>query len=211
MSRGILMFGLNNETIDYLKMCVTNAALIKKNMGDIPVSVVTSEFALSWDWATANRELIDSLVDLIILPGMGGLEVPELYANKRIFRNTQYFNKTDVFLNQNRSSAYDLSPYDETLLIDCDYLVLSDSLNVVWGGVEDFLISKDAVHLNHGRLNATEWRLSPYGIRMYWATIVYFKKSDRARMVFDLVTHIKNRLFVNFIARSAGRRFQRFN
>ena len=71
MSRGILMFGLNNETIDYLKMCVTNAALIKKNMGDIPVSVVTSEFALSWDWATANRELIDSLVDLIILPGMG--------------------------------------------------------------------------------------------------------------------------------------------
>lgn len=192
MSRGILMFGLNNETIDYLKMCVTNAALIKKNMGDIPVSVVTSEFALSWDWATANRELIDSLVDLIILPGMGGLEVPELHANKRIFRNTQYFNKTDVFLNQNRSSAYDLSPYDETLLIDCDYLVLSDSLNAVWGGVEDFLISKDAVHLNHGRLNATEWRLSPYGVRMYWATIVYFKKSGRAKMVFDLVTHIKN-------------------
>lgn len=192
MSRGILMFGINNETIDYLKMSIINAKLIKKNMGEIPITVVTSEFALSWEWAKSNKDMIDSCVDLIILPGMGGLEKPEQYNNKRIFRNTQYYNKTDVFLNQARSTAYELSPYDETLLIDCDYLILSDSLNAVWGCAEDFLISKDAVHLNHGKLNATEWRLNPYGIRMYWATIIYFKKSERSKMVFDLVDHIKN-------------------
>ena len=192
MSRGILMFGLNNETVDYLKLCILNAKLIKKNMGDIPISIVTSEYSLSWGWATENRAEIDSLVDLIVLEGSGGLNNIDEAANKRQYRDTQYYQKYDVFLNKRRSSAYELSPYDETLLIDCDYLILSDSLNSVWGNVEDFLISKSAIHLNHGKFNSTEWRLNPYGLRMFWATVIYFRKTERAKLVFDLVDHIKN-------------------
>lgn len=191
MSRGILMFGINNETIDYLKLCFLNAKLIKKNMGDIPISVVTSEFSLTWDWAVENREKIDQICDLIILEGDGGLSDSVQSTNKRIFRNTQYYSKTDVFINLSRSDAYSLSPYDETLLIDCDYFVLSDSLNQCWDSVEDILIAKDAVHLNYQPLDSTEWRLSPYGIRMFWATVIYFKKTEKAKILFDLVNHIK--------------------
>lgn len=192
MSRGILMFGINNETIDYLKLCFLNAKLVKQNMGDIPISIVTSEFSLTWDWVKENREKLDNLANLIILPGYGGLDDPIQASNKRIFRNTQYYSKTDVFINLSRSDAYSLSPYDETLLIDCDYFILSDSLNQCWDSVEEILISKDAVHLNYEPLNATEWRLSPYGVRMFWATVIYFKKTEKAKMLFDLVEHIKN-------------------
>jgi hypothetical protein len=192
MSRGILMFGLNNETIDYLKLCIINAKLIKKNMGDIPISVITSEYSLSWTWAVENRAEIDKLVNLIVFEGRGGLNDLDEAANKRQFRDTQYYQKQDVFLNKRRFDAYNLSPYDETLLIDCDYLILSDSLNSAWGNVEDFLISKGAIHLNHGKFNSTEWRLNPYGLRMFWATVIYFQKTERAKLVFDLVEHIKN-------------------
>ena len=187
-TRGILMFGTNNNTVDYLKLCIINALLIKKNMGDVHISVVTTEYSLGWEWAVANRKLIDSTVNLIIQEGAGELTKS---TNARVFRNTQYYTKKDMFCNSGRSDAYSLSPYEETLLIDCDYLILSDSLNSCWGSVEDFMISKDAVHLNHGPLNATEWRLSPFGIRMYWATVVYFRKTERAQLVFELVEHIK--------------------
>jgi hypothetical protein len=34
-------------------------------------------------------------------------------------------------------------------------------------------------------------RLDSMGIPMYWATMVYFQKTPRAKMLFDLVSHVK--------------------
>ena len=95
------------------------------------------------------------------------------------------------FLNKSRSSAYNLSPYDETILMDVDYFVLNDSLNKVWGVAEDVLINKKAKSMQHKDLAGPEFRLNPYGIRMYWATLIYFKKSEKAKLMFDLVEHVK--------------------
>ena len=190
MSRGILMFGLNNRTIDYLKLCIINSLFIRKNMGaKTHITVITSEFSLNWDWAKKNRKFIDKTVDLIILEDDGGLKDSK---NLRIFRDTQYYTRNDIFLNTNRVDAFSLSPYDETLLIDCDYLVLSDSLNSVWGSAEDFLMTKECITLGHSKFDHTEWRLNPYGIRNFWCGVVYFQKTERVQMIFDLITQIKN-------------------
>ena len=188
MSHGILMFGINNSRIDYLKLCYLNALLIKKNMGDIPISIVTSQLSLEWDWAKINIDSIKGIANLIVLENSYNIQT----TNTRLYRDTQYFSVTDYFINAQRCDAYSLSPYDETLLIDCDYLILSDSLNAVWGNVEDVLITKEAIHLHHGRFDHTEWRLSATGQRMYWATIVYFRKSDKAEKLFTLAEHVKN-------------------
>ena len=187
MSRGILMFGINNSRIDYLKLCYLNALLIKENMGDIPISIVTSQLSLEWDWAKQNIDNIKNIANLIVLENSFNLQT----KNTRLYRDTQYYSVTDYFINEQRCDAYHLSPYDETLMIDCDYLILSDSLNSVWGSVEDVLITKDAVHLHHNKFDHTEWRLSPTGQRMFWATIVYFRKSDKAEKLFTLVNHVK--------------------
>ena len=34
-------------------------------------------------------------------------------------------------------------------------------------------------------------RLSPFGIKMYWATVVYFRKNEFNKQFFDIVTHVK--------------------
>jgi hypothetical protein len=88
--------------------------------------------------------------------------------------------------------VYDLSPFEETLLLDSDYLICNDSLKHVWGSVEEIMINRSAIGLNHQPLVGQEFRLNPFGIKMYWATAIYFKKGEKARTLFKLVDHIKD-------------------
>lgn len=188
-NKGILLFAESNERIDYLRLAILCAQCIKNNMGsETKVSVVTNNG--SWENLSkvgADLEsLAKSLFDKVIFTNI-------VYDadNSRIYRDTQYHQVTAQFLNRSRSSAYELSPYDETILIDVDYFVLNGSLNHVWGSNEDFIINKSAKTLLHKPLTGPEFRLNPFGIRMYWATVIYFKKSEKAKLIFDLVSHIK--------------------
>ena len=188
-NRGILLFAENNERIDYLRLAILCAQCIKNNMGsDTKVSVVTTNG--SWNnlskVGTELESLAKALFDKVIFAN-NTYDID----NSRIYRDTQYHQVTAQFLNRSRSSAYELSPYDETILIDVDYFVLNGSLNHVWGSNEDFIINKSAKTLLHKPLTGPEFRLNPFGIRMYWATVIYFKKSEKAKLIFDLVSHIK--------------------
>ena len=188
-NRGILLFAENNERIDYLRLAILCAKCIKNNMGsETKVSVVTTKG--SWNnlskVGTELESLAKTLFDKVIFTN-NTYDID----NSRIYRDTQYHQVTAQFLNRSRSSAYELSPYDETILIDVDYFVLNGSLNHVWGSNEDFIINKSAKTLLHKPLTGPEFRLNPFGIRMYWATVIYFKKSEKARLIFDLVSHIK--------------------
>lgn len=188
-NRGILLFAENNERIDYLRLAILCAKCIKNNMGsETKVSVVTTKG--SWNnlskVGTELELLAKTLFDKVIFTN-NTYDID----NSRIYRDTQYHQVTAQFLNRSRSSAYELSPYDETLLIDVDYFVLNGSLNHVWGSNEDFIINKSAKTLLHKPLTGPEFRLNPFGIRMYWATVIYFKKSEKSKLIFDLVSHIK--------------------
>ena len=190
-NRGVLLFAENNDRIDYLRLAILAANCIKNNMGaGTKVSVVTSDSSLS-ALARYNEKLVGlakSLFDKIIIIDN---RVEQVDDNSRVYRDTRYHSVTAQFLNKSRSSAYYLSPYEETLLIDVDYFVLNGSLNAVWGSNEDFLINKSAKTLLHKPLTGPEFRLNPFGLRMYWATVIYFKKSEKAKLIFDLVSHIK--------------------
>lgn len=181
---GFLMFAQNNNTINYLKIALTNAMLIKKHLNK-PVTVVTDSKSLIWDENAKNSKLMKKVFDHIIISD------EENPVNNRAYRDTIYYSVDDDFKNRNRSSAYSLSPYEETILIDADYLVFDSSINNVWGNSEEILINKDAIDLNGNSLTGEEYRLSDVGIRMYWATCIYFKKTTKAQMLFTLVDHIK--------------------
>lgn len=186
MSRGILFFALNNKNINYLKMALANSYMIKRHMGDIPISVVTSQFSLDW-----NSDIVDDI----------NLAFDKVYVdddttlgdqNIRNFKDTQYYQVADKFINENRFSAFSITPYDETLIIDVDYLIQDASLNCVWGNEEDFLINDTAIGLDHRPLLGEEYRLNQTGIKMLWATVVYFKKTERVKLVFDLVSYVRD-------------------
>lgn len=184
MSRGIVLFALNNERVDYIKLAVICAGFIRKNMPGNPICIITDE-ASKWSYEYIGKSLSDVFDDIRII------DAHQQFTNRRTYRDTKYYNVDSTFRNETRSSVYSLSPYDETLLIDTDYLVCNDVLNSVWGSKEDVLINRDAVSLLHAPMGGKEFRLNPFGIRMYWATVIYFRKSKKAKLLFDLVDFIK--------------------
>lgn len=185
-NRGILIFAINNDKIDYLKLAYVTAMFARKNLGNIKISIVTDSYSKGWYYKD-NIKKYDTIIDKIITID----DASNDRKNIRVYRDTSYHSVSANFNNTSRSDAYDLSPYDETLLIDVDYLILSDMLNNVWGNVEDLLINCAANNLMHEQLTGPEFRLNDYGIKMYWATVIYFKKSERVKLLFDFIKHIK--------------------
>lgn len=174
MTKGALLFAHNNEKFDYFRIASLNARLIKEYL-NVPVTVITDEQSVSES---------SSLFDEIIL-----IDQPE-EKNTRFFRDTPENQDLLPFINQTRSNAYELSPYDETLLIDADYLIQSNVLSQCWGSKYDVLISNQYTEIVANR-NYVNTKVSPFGIDMYWATVVYFNKSPQSRQFFSLIEYIR--------------------
>ena len=105
--------------------------------------------------------------------------------NRRSYKDTSHNSMSLPFYNIDRCDAYDISPYDETILIDADYLIMSDVLNNCWGHDNKLMMNWKYQDIMTDRDDPTLRRLSPFGITMYWATVVYFKKGTHAKMIFD--------------------------
>jgi hypothetical protein len=176
MTQGILLFAHNNDHVNYGLLAVWQARRIQQWL-DKPVTLVT------------DAETIVSLKQL-------GINVRDVFDNC-ILSETDTTQKRRlgseflVFKNTDRSNAYDLTPYDETLIIDTDIAIMSNSLNQVWDAGEDLLVSKytqDAF----GRIWPEFQYLKDHGIEFYWATECYFKKSPTAELFFNTCKKVRN-------------------
>lgn len=187
--RGILLFAHNNDQIDYLKLAVICSYLIRANLDHVPIMVITDRGSVKWGIDHWKLKEHLNLLGLQI-----NLQAPPARSiqNQREYRDTKYYKLTGDFLNTTRSDAFALSPFAETLVIDVDYLVLSEALNLVWGCKEDLMMNTSAISLLHEPLGGFEHRINPYGIKMSWATVFYFKKTEFTKLFFDFVNHIKD-------------------
>ena len=90
--------------------------------------------------------------------------------------------------NFNRYSAYELSPYNETLVIDADYLVLDNNLLKIFDTNWDYLLQRNSYALTQ------EWpnTMGPYSLPFVWATVFAFRKTPRAELFFNLIKRIQN-------------------
>ncbi len=185
------MFAHNNAEIDYFKLAVINSLLIQKHLGINNITVVTDPHSYSYAVESLGEDLIKSAINNLIV-----VEKDKEFKsqNTRVFKDTSHTAKQLPFYNINRCDAYDLSPYDETILLDVDYLILSDTLNQCWGHNEEIMMNWRYQDIMFDRKDYTLDRLNPFGITMYWATVVYFKKSAYAETFFNLVKHVKNNI-----------------
>ena len=190
-SRGVVMFAHNNAEIDYFKLAVINSLLIQKHLGISNITVVTDPHSYSYAVDSLGEDVIKSAINNLIV-----VEKDKEFKsqNIRVFKDTSHTAKTLPFYNINRCDAYDLSPYDETILLDVDYLILSDTLNQCWGHNEEIMMNWQYQDIMFDRKDYTLDRLNPFGITMYWATVVYFKKSAYTETFFNLVKHVKNNI-----------------
>lgn len=184
MKKGVVIFAHNNRQIDYAKMALVSGGLAKKHLG-VPVSLVTDQSTIDWLcesnlWDKAE-ETFEHIIDV---------ERPT-DLQQRKFKDGKE-SVTAPFKNSNRSSVWDLTPYDRTLMIDCDYFIFSDSLNEYWDCDSDILISTKYNDVQGDRIGYLDRYISDTGVRLLWATTVMFTKNEDTKVFFELVKHIKD-------------------
>ena len=182
MSKGIIIFASNNGLIDYIKIACASSGFARKNLsGFDEICLITDSFSLK-----NNKELIEKYFDRTIIQ-----DAVEQEGNIRLFKDggtgqSEYA----PFINKTRGDVYSLSPYDESLVIDCDYFVMSNTLDQVWGSENDFMINcqyRDVAGRHGGNVSY----IDDFSIPMYWATVFYFRKSEYTENLFYLISHIK--------------------
>lgn len=164
MTRGVLLFAFNSPKFDYYKMAVATAKRVNHFL-NLPVTVVTDE--LSVDPRSSYK--FDNVV----------YTTPDM-SNKRDW---------GIWINKGRYQAYEFSPYDETILLDTDYMVNSDRLLKTFELPTDFCCHDTTNFLMHPGL--PQEVLSAYSFKTLWATVVKFNKTTRAKQIFETLEMVQ--------------------
>lgn len=111
-------------------------------------------------------------------------------ATETALNNQRYDIDTGMNVQWNnfgRHQAYELSPYDETLVIDADYLILEPSINKIFETDWDYILQRNSHALTQDWPNT----MGPNSLPFVWATVFAFRKTPKAKMFFDLVARIQ--------------------
>jgi hypothetical protein len=96
--------------------------------------------------------------------------------------------ETVKWSNLGRYMAYQLSPYNKTILLDSDYLVFTDELTKIFDTDFDYRLW----HCNQTPTEDRNLSMGPVSLPFVWATVVAFRKTPRAKMLFDLVERVQH-------------------
>ena len=170
MTVGAVIFAYNNGTIDYVGLAAWNAKNIRRHLG-IPVAVITDD------------------------PGDHAADFDQVITQPlRRDSGQRSFGGTDPapWHNTNRVSAYSLSPWDQTLLLDADYIVASDTLCTVIDSRLDFSCYRWAYDVTGQDDFSTMNYFGDHRMPQWWATVIMFRKSRQAEIVFDCMEMIRD-------------------
>lgn len=185
MTKGVLLFAHNSRQLDYLKLSIIAGKLAKKNLS-VPVSLVTDNSTLDW---AKESDLYDQITQTF-----------EHVISKEYIVNNNYrvlndgdSKETVPFRNSTRTDAWEVTPYDRTLVIDSDFFIFSNNFSDYWDIDQDFLISAGVRDINdQDRMQYFDRYISDTGVRLLWATTMMFTKNEHTEMFFNLVKHIQD-------------------
>ncbi len=170
LSTGELIFAFNNEKTDYVSMAAWSSKRIRRHL-NIPTAVVTDV-----DPGDPRVSGFDRVITTNATSG-----------------GTRYFEdyQTSVtWHNAGRTDAYNLTPWDQTLVLDADYVVCSNQLQLVLNAPQDFIAHRDAFNV----ARPDEPFLDSFGAHkfpMWWATVMMFRQGSTAQYIFDAMHMIK--------------------
>lgn len=162
---GAVIIANNTDRFDYVKLAAISAGKIKKHL-KIPVALITED--------TVSNPIFDTVI-----------KASSASTNARVFSRT---NEKLDWKNLNRTQAYDLSPWDRTLLLDADYFVNSDSLSHHLNSNFDFAVAKNCYNPMSGDYYVM--KMGKSNIEQLWATVIIFNKSRQAKQIFLLAEHV---------------------
>jgi len=169
MSKGFVVLAQNTDTIDYVRQAYALALSIKKSQNTIKnISIITND---------SVPEQYKFVFDQII-------EIPwgDSSTNSR-------------FKVENRWKIYHASPYDQTIVLDTDMLVLDD-LSSFWSTFENYEIYYTGKVLDYrNKIVTSDYYRKAFTaneLPNFYAGLHYFKKSEFAKEFYSWVELITN-------------------
>jgi hypothetical protein len=164
MNRGALLFAFNSPKFDYFKMAEVTAKRINHFL-DLPVTVVTDKESIPKNPSYLFDRVITTTPDKNNIRDWG------------------------IWINKGRYQAFEFSPYDETILLDTDYMVNSNTLNRLFELPTDFCCHDTTSFLMQP--NAVQELLSSMSFQTLWATVIRFNKTKRAEQIFNCLEMVQ--------------------
>jgi hypothetical protein len=167
MTTGVLMYCFDTPDTQYHKLAERCVAQIRKYL-KLEITIVT------------NIETYKKFKPI----GMINYKLVEQETtNIRPYRG-----KKVAWYNKERALAYEHSPYDTTILIDCDYFVFSATLLELSNTKFDMLL--------HDRVNDLTGQNMIEGkdestLPLVWATVTLFRKSENTKAIFQMIKHVQ--------------------
>ena len=171
MTTGALIFAYNNEHLDYLALANWSAKNIRRHL-DLPVCVVT-------DMTVPSNYHFEQVI----------YAPPSRVVSQRWFAD---IDKTVPWHNGNRVDAYELSPWEKTLVLDADYVVNSNQLKSLLNVDQDFIAHKTAYDVTGIDTFEDLNSFGRFKMPMWWATVMLFRRSNTTKLIFDTMEMIRN-------------------
>jgi len=201
-TKGVCFFAYNNEAIDYIELAILAAAQAKKHL-DLPITVITDAGTYNWlkqkpDGVAQAKKFIDNII----------ITEEDLKLNHRKHWDSPWSSFNAPFFNSNKHKIWEYSPYEQTLLLDIDYMIRSDSLLQSFSH-EGVCMFDEALDLRSDKPGSRERYLFDGGIPMWWSTVVYFDRTSTSKLFFDTWAHVAdNYEFYQYLYNFPGRLFR---
>jgi len=183
MSKGILVFARNNAQVDYVKQAYF-LALRAKTYLNLPVTVVTDSKAYMEEHYKDWNDVFDNVISIV-------WKEEDVCENTTLSKTENHTIKTYQdgtliqkhleFKNETRTLAYDLSPYDETLMLDTDIVIADDKFLHCFEQTHDFLIYKDAYDLAHLEITQSLSILMIMGLTFTGQRVYFLERQQKIK------------------------------
>ena len=183
-SKGICAFAYNNEEINYVLMAYICALHVKTHLKNNTFCLITDEGSLSYAKQLFSLDKLNKVFDDVLVTSNPQTDSDS--TNIRVHFDSPWTEFQAPFINNNKHEVFEISPYDKTILIDLDYLVMSDMLDSYFELNAPVSMFSNAKNIRGDNPLWREIWLHDLGIKMKWSTVIAFDKSDSAKTFFDL-------------------------
>jgi len=155
--RGFLLFN-HNSHINYSTLAARCIEQLKHHMPDIPVAVA----------------------------GFPVMNADGNYVNVKKFENNRkvFGNQAKPWHNLSRVQAYELSPFENTIVLDTDYMATSNALEKLFDCDQPLQMHRAWYDIRNTTVENI--RMGKSELDMFWATVLKFRKCDQVAKFFTL-------------------------
>jgi hypothetical protein len=161
-----------------------NSNRSEKSRGIVAFAINTA----TTDYASIAQQTVALAARVLDLPYTIVTEDHMARMNWHNYRHDVDLGHEVEWKNFGRNLCYELSPYDETLVIDVDYVVQDAGLLKIFDLPWDYLLQRSARSLNDEYVPEV---MGAHSLPYVWATVFAFRKTSRAKTFFDLVQRIE--------------------